>query len=225
MTTKPDVSPICVLHPGKTGGTYLKAVIRHNKTRWSRPIQLLSHRETVSSTLRDFGSDRKLAFTFRDPAARFVSAFQSRRRQGRPKYNRMWSPAEATSFLYFDTANDLAEALSSSCERTRSAAYFAFNSIIHIKTDYSFHFESLENLAGEGPNIVACVDVQNMDRDLPEFLAKLGIADHQLPDSADRHASPEAAAPLSDLALENLRSFWELEYRFYRAFQELEAER
>ena len=225
MTTTQDLSPICVLHPGKTGGTYLKSVIRHNKARWSRPIEPVSHRETIATTLRDFGPERKLAFTFRDPAARFVSAFQSRRRQGRPKYNRMWSPAEATSFLYFDTANELAEALSSSSEKTKSAAYFAFNAIMHIKTNYSYHFESLKALARETPNIVACLDVRNMEQDLPGFLDALGIKDHEFPASADRHENPEQADPLSETALTNLQSFWAVEFEFYAAFKRLESTR
>ncbi|WP_306114811.1 MULTISPECIES: sulfotransferase family 2 domain-containing protein [unclassified Roseovarius] len=223
MTTKEDLTPICLLHPGKTGGTYLKSVIRHNRSRWSRPIQLLSHRETITSTLRDFGSDRKLAFTFRDPVARFVSAFQSRRRQGRPTYSRMWSPAEATSFLFFDTANQLAEALDSSNERDKSAAFFAFNAIMHIKTNYSFHFESLKTLANETGNIITCIDTQNLQRDLPFFLTAIGIEEFELPDTDARHANPETTDQLSDRALRNLQSFWAMEFEFYQFFKEMEG--
>lgn len=222
VTTPQDPNPICLLHPGKTGGTYLKSVIRHNKAHWSHPIQLLSHRETISSTLRDFGPDRKIAFTFRDPVARFISAFQSRRRQGRPTYNRMWSPAEATSFLYFNTANQLAEALDSSDERDKSAAYFAFNAILHVKADYSFHFGNLLTLADEASNIVACIDVENFETNLPSFLTAMGIVDHDLPATIDRHANPEAPDQLSDRALSNLRSFWAMEFEFYSAFKDIE---
>ena len=222
MTSTQDSTPICLLHPGKTGGTYLKSVIRHNKARWSRPIQLLSHRETITSTLRDFGPDRKLAFTFRDPAARFVSAFQSRRRQGRPTYNRMWSPAEATSFLYFDTANQLAEALDAPHERDKSAAFFAFNAIMHIKTDYSFHFEDLTTLADEASNIITCIDTRHLQEHLPTFLTSLGIAGYELPETVERHANPETPEQLSTRALNNLRSFWAMEFEFYNAFKDIE---
>ena len=213
---------ICLLHPGKTGGTYLKSVIRHNKANWTRPIKLLSHRASVSSTAQDFGQDRKLAFTYRDPIDRFVSAFQSRRRQGRPTYNRMWSPAEATSFLYFNTANEMAEALDSPDERLKSAAYFAFNSIMHIRTNYAFHFEALKTLADEVPNIVACIDVARFDSDLPRFLFQLGVSDYEIPENADIHANPDPSEPLSQRALHNLRTFWAMEFEFFSAFKEIE---
>lgn len=225
MTTTEDVTPICLLHPGKTGGTYVKSVLRHNKSRWSRPLQLLSHRETITSTLRDFGTGRKLAFTFRDPAERFISAFQSRRRQGRPTYNRMWSAAEATSFLFFDTANELAEALDATNERDKSAAYFAFNSIMHIKTGYSFHFESPATLGDEAANIVACIDTKNLHTGLPAFLSALGISEHELPDTEARHANPETADDLSERAIRNLKSFWAVEFEFYNFFKGLEKAR
>ena len=223
METPDEKSVICVLHPGKTGGTYLKSVLRHNKKNWTQPIKLLNHRETISSTAQDFGPDRKLAFTFRDPFDRFVSAFESRRRQGRPTYNRIWSPAEATAFLYFDTPNELAEALDSTDERLKSAAYFAFNSIIHLKSDYAFHFETPQRLAGETDNIAACIDVSDMEKNLPGFLLRLGIVGAEIPETAGRHANPHPVEPLSDRAMANLRTFWSVEWEFYAAFKEIEA--
>lgn len=225
VTTPQDDVPICLLHPGKTGGTYLKSVIRHNRAHWTRPIKLLPHRETISSTARSFGADRRLAFTFRDPADRFVSAFQSRLRQGRPTYNRVWSPAEATSFLYFDTPNELAEALDSTREKIKSAAYFAFKSIMHIKSDYRFHFDTLETLHDEAPRIVGCIDVAHMDARLPLILNQLGIEEFSIPGEPTRHASPEPPEPLSDRALNNLRSFWASEFEFFDAFKKIENAR
>lgn len=225
MKTPEEQSVICVLHPGKTGGTYLKSVIRHNKRNWTRPIKLLNHRETAMSTAQEFGPDRMLAFTFRDPLERFISAFESRRRQGRPTYNRLWSPAEATSFLYFDTPNDLAEALDSTNDRTKSAAYFAFNSIIHLRFDYAFYFESLQNLTDETDNIAACIDVSGMDKGLSGFLERLGITGAETPENAGKHANPHPVEPLSDRAIGNLSTFWAAELEFYAAFRKIAAAR
>ena len=219
-----DKKPIiCLLHPGKTGGTYLKSVMRHNKGAWTRRIKLLNHRETAATTAQEFGPDRKLAFSFRHPTDRFISAFQSRRRQGRPTYNRMWSPAEATAFLYFDTPNELAEALDSENDRMRSAAYFAFNSIMHIRSNYAFYFENLYTLANEAENIEACIDVSNLTGKLPEFLTRLGVADFEIPIGTEKHANPDPAQPLSERALANLAEFWAEEYEFYNAFKEIET--
>lgn len=223
MTTSQGLPPICLLHPGKTGGTYLKSVLRHNKAQWTKPLKLLPHRETVTSTTRQFGPDRKLAFTFRNPEDRFISAFQSRLRQGRPTYNRVWSPAEAVAFLYFDTPNDLAEALNSSSEKVKSAAYFAFKSIMHIKSDYRLHFESLKTLAHEAPSIVACMDVDHLNTRLPDFLKRLGIEDYTLPEETPRHASPEPAEPLSPRARKGLETHWAAEFQFFEAFRKIES--
>ena len=214
---------ILLLHPGKTGGTYIKSIMRHNKANWTRRVKLLSHRETAATAMQKFGPDCKLAFTFRHPTDRFVSAFQSRRRQGRPTYNRMWSPAEAVSFLYFDTPNELAEALDSSSERLRSAAYFAFNSIIHLRSDYAFYFENLRRFADEAENIVACIDVSNLDAGLPGFLARLGVAEFEISAEATKHASPEQPEALSEWAQNNLADFWAVEFEFYSAFKQVEA--
>lgn len=220
MTQAKD--PICFLHPGKTGGTYLKSVIRHNEASWTCPIMLMSHRASLKSTRREYGPNRKLAFTYRNPADRFVSAFQSRRRQGRPTYNRNWSPGEAISFLYFETATAMAEALDSPDERLKSAALFAFKSIMHIKKDYAFHFESLSALADEVPNIVGCLDLARFDTGLPKFLDCLGISKFDVPDDADVHANPEPPETLSEHGLKNLKTFWEVEFEFYDAFKDIE---
>ncbi len=222
MTLTQVHSAICFLHPGKTGGTYLKHVIRHNESAWTQPIMLMSHRASLRSTLQEFGEDRKIAFTYRDPVDRFVSAFQSRRRQGRPTYNRDWSPGEAISYLYFDTASAMAEALDSEDERLKSAAFFAFSSIMHIKKGYQFHFESLSKLADEAPNIVGCLDVSQIETGLPAFMDALGIAQYELPPDADAHANPDTPEKLSKRALKNLRSFWEIEFEFFDAFKEIE---
>jgi len=211
-----------VLHPGKTGGTYLKSVVRHNKKNWSRRIKLLSHRETVASTQTAFGADRQLAFTFREPMQRFVSGFNSRLRQGRPTNNRVWSPGEAAAFLFFDTANQLAESLDSPDERMKSAAFFAFNSIMHLKKNYEFYFESPEALTRARSSIVACIDVQDLDRGIAGFFAKIGIGDFDLPPGTDRHASPARAEELSARAKRNLKSHWAQEFEFFEAFKEIE---
>lgn len=186
-------------------------------------MKLLKHRATVSSTAIRFGQDRKLAFTFREPVQRFISGFYSRQRQGRPAYDRIWSPAEAAAFSYFETANDLAEALDSQSEKMLSAAYFAFNSIIHLRNNYSFHFESLLALEGERQNIVACIDVNDLNSGLGDFLEKIGISDFQMPDDPERHANPDNVSNLSDRAADNLRMFWAREFQFYEAFKKIQG--
>ena len=131
-----DHAPLCILHIGKTGGSYLRSVLRHNRKRWTQPIDLLGHDATLKSTRRTHGANRRLGLTIRDPATRFVSAFYSRLRQGRPTYQFTWSVDEAAAFHWFSEAETLARALISTDEREKSAAFFAMESIQHIRDGY-----------------------------------------------------------------------------------------
>ena len=218
-----DDPPLCLLHIGKTGGTYLRSVLKHNKSHWSRGIQLLKHGATLVSTAEDFGSDRLLAFTFRDPTERFVSAFYSRMRQGRPTYQFNWSASEAAAYLWFETAEELALALVSDDERRKSAAIFAFDAIEHLKSNLTTYLHSRQALNISRPHIAMCVDIADLDGKLPEVLARLGLDDFTMPPSPKRHAAP---SPLPSLSLEAeaaLRSFWAEEYALYETCQQLAA--
>ena len=131
----PDV---CYLHIGKTAGTYVKSIAKNQAAVVSGSVRLCSHNETLNSTSKDFPG-RKIAFTFRDPADRFCSAFDSRLRNGRPTYSSIWSSEEAITFGVFRTATKLAEALDSSDDYLRSAAEFGMQSISHLRRGYSYH--------------------------------------------------------------------------------------
>ncbi|WP_298360382.1 hypothetical protein [uncultured Litoreibacter sp.] len=219
-----DTPPLCLLHIGKTGGSYVRSVLRHNRNRWTRPIKLLRHSATLTNTLESFGDARQLAFTFRCPTARFVSAFYSRRRQGRPTYQYNWSAEEAAAYLWFDTAEELALALSSRDERLKSAAIFAFDAIEHLKSNLATYLISPEALRMSKPQIAACVDLPDLDTHLSAFMARLGVEAFDLPAKPKRHAAPSPAPALSAEAEAALRAHWVEEYALYETAREIAGE-
>jgi len=209
------IPPICVLHIGKTGGSFLRSVLRHNEARWQAPLHLLSHGATARSTLKRFGEDRRLAFVVRDPVARFVSAFYSRQRQGRPTYNSQWSAEEAAAFLWFDSAEALALALTGDDERLKSAALFAFDAIQHLKGDLRHYLGGVEALLAERDNIAVCVDLPQLNAHLPAIMARLGVADYDMPPKPRAHAAPAPLPKLSAQADAALRAHWAEEFELY----------
>ncbi len=218
-----EPSEICLLHIGKTGGSYVRSVLRHNRDKWSQPLQLLRHSATLQNTLESFGDDRRLAFTFRNPSDRFVSAFYSRQRQGRPTYQFNWSAEEATAYLWFETAEDLALALGSADERKKSAAIFAFDAIEHLKSNLATYLHSVDALKMSKGAIVACVDLPDLDAKLPAFMDRIGVNEFTLPSNPKRHASPTPLPKLSAEAEAALRVHWAEEYQIYDTCRSIAA--
>lgn len=214
-------SDLCLLHIGKTGGTYLKSVLEHNKMALPETLRVLDHRDTIRSTRQKFGVNRRIAFVFRDPTERFVSGFDSRLCQGRPTYQSMWTPEEAIAYQWFDSPNALAEALYSEDERLFSAVIFAMENIRHLKRGYKFFLGGVSALRQEDSRISCCVDLKDLDQLLPEVMRNLGMERYEMPLKAVRHKS-KPAAPLSKQAARNLRKYWSEEYEIYAYCQRIQ---
>lgn len=208
-------SPIYMLHIGKTGGSYLRSILKFNDARWTRPLHLLGHGGTVKGTAKRFGPDRQLAFVVRDPLTRFSSAFYSRQRQGRPTYQSRWSAEEAAAFLWFETAEELALALASSSEREKSAALFAFDAIQHLRGDLRHYLGGADTLLAEQDNIAVCVDLPDLDAHLPAIMVRLGVPDFEMPSHPKAHTTPPPLPELSAQAEAALRAHWAEEFAVY----------
>jgi len=98
----PRERPLHFLHIGKTGGT----AVKHALKPVAAPGYLMLHGHDVR--LHDVAPDEQVFFFLRDPLSRFVSAFYSRQREGRPRYVVPWTPDEEAAFGRFRTANELA---------------------------------------------------------------------------------------------------------------------
>ena len=97
-----------MLHVGKTGGTAVKSALRQQA---SPTIKMFLHPHHVS--LADIPPDDEVFLFLRDPVSRFVSGFESRRREGRPAHYHPWNRHERAAFERFSTAEELALTLAS----------------------------------------------------------------------------------------------------------------
>jgi hypothetical protein len=172
-------------------------------------------RTNLLRTANKFGPDRKLAFVIRDPADRFVSAFNARQAQNRPNDEKPWTPEEAIAFKWFDTPNSLATALSSDDAAELSAARFAMLHIGHMDETYASCFGSAQNLIAEIPNVAACIDLPRLDQKLPQVMASLGMSKFEMPEEPKRNEAPEEWERLDMDGRAGLRCHWPLEFRIY----------
>ncbi|MCK0138103.1 hypothetical protein [Aliiroseovarius sp. F47248L] len=218
-------SKTIVLHIGKTGGTFLKSafdVERHS----SDYVKFGKHGDTLITTLENHGPQRKLGFLFRNPADRFVSGFLSRLRQGRPRYDVNWTTAEAVAFSFFEDPNSLAEALTSTNERLKSAAIFSFQSIFHLKLGYQHYLHSSDAVHYEHSrgNILFCVETEKIDRYLGQIAQLLKFTETKTPGLNRNFDRESHETNLSPRALKNLKAHWNAEYQIFNTCRKVSTE-
>jgi hypothetical protein len=168
-------------------------------------------------TAKKFGPERKLAFVIRDPAARFVSAFNARAAQDRPHDDKPWTPEEAIAFRWFETADDLGRALCSDSDVELSAAKFAMLHIGHMDETYASCFGSVSSLIADVQNIAMCIQLSRLDSKLPNVMARLGIHKFEVPEDPKRNEASDIAEEISVEARAGLRCHWHEEFRLYNA--------
>ena len=110
--------PLHVFHIGKTGGTALNQTLLAHGDESRYRLVFGGH----TLTLGDVPAGEKFMFVIRDPLERFVSAFNGRLREDRPRYHYPWRDEEKVAFAIFKTPDELATALSSSDAGTRQQA-------------------------------------------------------------------------------------------------------
>ena len=209
-----------LLHIGKTGGTSLGTLIR--KLKVDDPdlrISKLSHRAKLRGVARKRPNTR-IGFVIRDPAARFVSAFNSRLRSGRPAHEHTWRAEEAIVYSFFPTANDLAEALCTEDERLKSASQFALKNIRHLRRGYEFHLGGIDQLEKLKDRIYFVCDLDDLDDQCHSFFSPLGVDEEKIKSRFEPVHQGNATVPLSDLAVRNLRKTWATEFEIYEYCRE-----
>jgi hypothetical protein len=121
------------LHIGKTGGTALKHVLKQSVLFSENKIILHDHK----TKLDDVPINDQVIFSLRNPLSRFFSAFYSRKRKGKPRYNSEWTQSEAKAFSHFSSPIELLDAASGKAsEKDFLEAKMALNSIQHVKDRY-----------------------------------------------------------------------------------------
>jgi hypothetical protein len=117
------------LHIGKTGGTAIKHALAEAI---SPPgLKLILHGHDIS--LDEIDPAEPVIFSLREPISRFVSAFYSRMRCGRPRYFFPWSELEQKVFSVFPTPEALALALADTGAVHHTLAREALEGIRHFR--------------------------------------------------------------------------------------------
>jgi hypothetical protein len=201
-----------ILHIGKTGGSAVKRALRpHAKTH-----NLILTNHFVS--LPDVPVGEPVVFSVRDPESRFVSAFNSRLRKGRPLHNKEWSAQERIAFEIFETANDLAEALSSDLVSKRTKAIDAMNSIFHVSHRLSHWLVSPSYLLSRANDILLVLDQSHLTADFEVLKRKLNLEDdvRLTTDPVRAHKTPEdMSTHLSKLASANILNWYAADFLLY----------
>ncbi len=189
------------LHIGKTGGTAIKDALA--------PIadqsDLKLHKHTTR--LWDVPESDGAFFFLRDPVTRFVSAFNSRLRMGRPRLSVKWNEAEVRAFAVFNDPNTLAEALSAADTALKQQACDAMEGIRHVNTRFSDWLRSPGYVEQRRASIVHVGHQESLAADFAAICAKLGLP--QVPLPGDAHATPEGfQTHLSETGQRNIAAWY-----------------
>lgn len=206
------------LHVGKTGGNTVQEYIEPLAAAHGVEFRSFGHDVRLRDALAT-DPEMKLSLVVRDPAERFVSAFWSRLRNGRPKRNSLWSPEEAVAFQWFATPDELARALEAEDERLTSAAFFAMNAISHLRRNFAWALGSPEYLEQVRDRLFFVAVLDDLDQRLPEMAGRMNLPRSALPASPRHvHVRPEgrsSADELSEPGLASLRRFWAADFAIY----------
>jgi hypothetical protein len=214
--------PVHFLHIGKTGGTAIAEALVPIAEQFG--IVLHPH----ATRLSDIPSDHCVFFVVRHPISRFISGFFSRLRCGAPRYNYPWNAAEAKAFGRFESPNDLAEALSSAKQDTRTQAREAMRGIQHVNSSYRDWFAGEQEIEAR-LNSIVLVGLQeelHSDFEILKRLLNLPSALFLPGDDVRAHRNPHHVnRRLTAIAERNLTEWYVEEIKFYEYCLQLRSKR
>ncbi|MEA3040193.1 MAG: hypothetical protein QOE79_2706 [Sphingomonadales bacterium] len=203
--------PIHVLHIGKTGGTALQAALAP----FAADGKFVLHGH--ETRCRDCPPGSRIFFVVRHPLDRFVSAFNSRLRRGRPRFDYPWTLRQTLVFSLFRSPNALAEGLGSRNPLARLAARLSMRSFGHLRRRLSYWIDAAE--LERNPRLIIGT-VETLDADLRSLLAIAGIDEAaELPaDPVEAHVTPpQFDKSLSSKAVRNLNRYFRSDLVLYEA--------
>jgi hypothetical protein len=210
------MSRVHFLHIGKTGGSAIKHALEPYSAA-DRDIVLHDH----TTTLAQVPVGEQAIFVLRDPVQRFVSAFNSRKRKGRPRYNSGWRPGEAVAFGTFATPNDLATGLSAPDPDRQKSAVAAMRAIQHVGNSYVDWLKSLDYVRARQADILWVGRTERLTDDFSDLVRLL-----RLPSTCCLPSDPVVAhrrlesdpTTLSPEAINNLKNWYRTDYSFIDHF-------
>jgi hypothetical protein len=210
-----------MLHVRRTGGTAVQTALRQATA--PRDLRLLLHAHGIS--LADIPAGDEVVLFLRDPVARFVSGFEMRRVEGKPRYYRPWDAAEQRAFTRFGTAQELALALGSRQQTQRDEAERAMRSVAHLRSHFSDWLGTDELVRARQPQIVLVGWQERLQTDFATLVDLLGLPpDTSLPRddySANRSNVDPDRRVLSPGAIDIVRAWYADDYRAIGLMQEL----
>tara|TARA_B100000674_G_scaffold360971_1_gene303741 strand:+ start:2673 stop:3404 length:732 start_codon:yes stop_codon:yes gene_type:complete len=225
------------LHVGKTGGSTIKHAIKATAIKLNpqlskkdvrddkiidlskltnNKLEIIFHGHGTS--LADIPKDEYFVFSIREPISRFVSGFNSRKRQGRPRYNCPWTQSEKKAFQTFNTPDELAISLTSEDKETREMAKRAMQSIRHIKNRLSQWIIDENYLQARSNRLITIIRQDHLQDDFEDFQKRLNINKYieLVNDENVAHRSSDMDDKfLSEKSRSNLSSFLEREFQLY----------
>jgi len=166
----------------------------------------------------------KFMFIVRDPLSRFVSAFNGRLREDRPRYYYPWRDEERIAFAIFSTPDQLATALTSDDEAEREEAEQAMRGIGHVNTSYWFWFGDEDAFRARASDLFFIAFQERLNDDFELLKRKLGLPQEaRLPgDAAVAHRTPAGFDEhLGEVARANLERWYERDLAFVQLCREL----
>jgi hypothetical protein len=208
------------LHIGKTGGT----AVKHALQPFAASYRIVLHPHATS--LRDVPAGQRFFFFLRDPVARFVSGFNSRKRCGRPRYDYPWSAGERAAFGRFATPDDLARSLWSPDAAIAEAAAAAMRRIGFVRGSYADWLLGPDWLVSRLSDLRFIGLQESLAADFETLKRLLRLPDDcRLPDDPiEAHCAPAGSGrDLGAAAVANLRRWYANDLAFYDFCRELRA--
>src|SRR4051812_21048200 len=190
------------IHVGKTGGTAIKDALRNAGLAYYKSADAASVPETPYGRIKLHGHDFRLHqvrpgehafFCVRDPVSRFVSGFNSRLRQGQPRYHVPWTASEQKVFSVFQTPRQLASALAGEDADERAFAEWCMRHVRHLELQSELLGNPRE-LSAHIKKVIYIGLQETLDADWAQLKALLGLPpDVELPrDPVRAHRAPGA---------------------------------
>jgi hypothetical protein len=209
--------PLQFLHIGKTGGSFVRAVVNSLPPEHRAEFRLLHHDAKLAQAI-ETRPGMPVFFSVRRPEDLFVSAFHSRLRRGRPLYDRPWNSREEIAFSVFETPNQLAEALSAEDRLHQAAARFSMFAINHVRQGLRWYLVNAENLERHREHIAFVLLQESLDEDLRTFAGRLGIpldSAEQLFGERVHGSAAGSETALSERAVANLQQWYHDDIQIY----------
>lgn len=209
--------PYQFIHIGKTGGTLIREVLLSLPAEHRRRFRFHGHDVTLPQAL-EANPEMPVFFSVRRPESLFVSAFNSRRREGRPTYERPHNRQERIAFGLFDSPNELAESLSAAEPHLRACAEFSMLAINHVRKGLRWYLRDVECLERHRERIVFILLQEHLEPDLRAFTERIGVplgAAGVSPAERLHAAAPEDERELSAAGLANIREWYGRDQEIY----------